>query len=45
VTDNFDNFVGHKFTYGPTLQEKDLLFPIPQYEIDNNKNLVQNAGY
>jgi len=45
VTDNFDNFVGHKFTYGPVLQEKDLLFPIPQYEIDNNKNLVQNAGY
>lgn len=45
TTDSFDSFVGHKFEYGPTLSEKDLLFPIPVAEIKNNKNLTQNPGY
>lgn len=44
-TGNFDDFVGHKFTYGPTLGEKELLFPIPTSEMNNNKNLTQNEGY
>ena len=41
----FDDFVGHKFSYGPTLQQRELLFPIPTAEIRNNKNLIQNSGY
>lgn len=45
TTGNFDNFVGHKFTYGPVLQEKDLLFPIPASEMVINTNLIQNTGY
>lgn len=45
ITGNFDNYVGHKFTYGPILQERDLLFPIPTSEINNNSNLDQNKGY
>ena len=44
-TRKFEDFVGHKFSYGPTLQEKELLFPIPTAEIRNNKNLIQNPGY
>ena len=44
-TGNFENFVGHKFSYGPTLTEKYLLFPIPQREISNNKALTQNPGW
>lgn len=44
-TRQFDNFVGHKFSYGPVLKERELLFPIPTAEIRNNKNLVQNPGY
>ena len=44
-TGDFDDYVGHKFTYGPTLKERELLFPIPTSEIKNNKNLAQNAGY
>ena len=45
TTSKFDNYVGHKFTYGPTLSERELLFPIPTNEIKNNKNLKQNDGY
>lgn len=41
----FNDFVGHSFTYGPTLQERELLFPIPTSELNNNKKLVQNKGY
>lgn len=44
-TRQFENFVGHKFVYGPTLKERELLFPIPTAEIRNNSNLVQNPGY
>jgi len=45
TTKKFDNYVGHKFSYGPTLTERELLFPIPTPEIRNNTNLKQNAGY
>lgn len=45
TTKKFDNYVGHKFSYGPTLTERELLFPIPTSEIRNNTNLKQNAGY
>jgi hypothetical protein len=45
TTGAFDNYVGHQFTYGPVLGEKDLLFPIPTSEMNTNPNLVQNTGY
>lgn len=45
ATGGFDDFVGHKFSYGPVLTERELLFPIPTDEIRNNENLVQNQGY
>lgn len=45
ATRRFDEFVGHKFSYGPVLKARELLFPIPTGEIRNNKNLVQNSGY
>lgn len=41
----FDDFAGHKFSYGPVLQTKELLFPIPTAEIRNNPKLKQNVGY
>lgn len=44
-TKKFDAYVGHKFSYGPTLSEKELLFPIPTAEIRNNNKLKQNKGY
>ncbi|QMU27550.1 RagB/SusD family nutrient uptake outer membrane protein [Adhaeribacter radiodurans] len=44
-TGNFDDYVGHQFSYGPVLKDRELLFPIPTAEIRNNKNLVQNTGY
>ena len=44
-TKKFEDFVGHKFSYGPVLKERELLFPIPTAEIRNNKNLTQNPGY
>lgn len=45
VTGEFDAYVGHPFTYGPVLSERELLFPIPTNEIKNNKHLKQNPGY
>lgn len=45
ITGAFDDYVGHKFSYGPVLKERELLFPIPTSEIRNNNNLVQNQGY
>lgn len=44
-TGNFDDYVGHQFSYGPTLKERELLFPIPTSEVLNNPNLIQNKGY
>jgi starch-binding outer membrane protein, SusD/RagB family len=45
TTREFEDFVGHQFAYGPTLTERELLFPIPTAEIRNNENLEQNPGY
>lgn len=45
TTKKFDNYVGHKFSYGPVLKERELLFPIPTEEVRNNPNLKQNKGY
>ncbi|QNK63999.1 RagB/SusD family nutrient uptake outer membrane protein [Pedobacter sp. PAMC26386] len=44
-TKGFDNYVGHKFSYGPVLGERELLFPIPSRELRNNTNLVPTKGY
>lgn len=44
-TREFEDFVGHQFSYGPVLKERELLFPIPTAEIRNNDKLVQNPGY
>ncbi|MEX2567734.1 MAG: RagB/SusD family nutrient uptake outer membrane protein [Cyclobacteriaceae bacterium] len=41
----FEDYVGHEFSYGPTLKERELLFPIPTAEIRNNDKLTQNTGY
>lgn len=45
TTKKFDDYVGHKFTYGPVITQRELLFPIPTSEIRNNTNLKQNLGY
>lgn len=45
TTKGFDNYVGHKFSYGPVLTERELLFPIPSTELRNNPNLVPTKGY
>jgi hypothetical protein len=44
-TKQFENYVGHKFTYGPVVTERELLFPIPTAELRNNTNLVPTKGY
>lgn len=44
-TKQFEDYVGHKFSYGPVLKERELLFPIPTAEVRNNTNLIQNKGY
>lgn len=41
----WDDFVGHTNLFGKSFEAKHLLFPIPQREIDNNRNLVQNTGF
>jgi len=41
----FNDYVGHTFVDGNTLEERHLLFPIPTAEIRNNLNLEQNLGY
>nr|WKN34893.1 RagB/SusD family nutrient uptake outer membrane protein [Tunicatimonas sp. TK19036] len=41
----FEDYVGHTFVYGPTLTERELLFPIPTNEVRNNEKLTQNPGY
>lgn len=45
TTKGFDNYVGHKFTYGPVLTDRELLFPIPSRELRNNTNLIPTKGY
>jgi len=44
-TKGFDNYVGHKFSYGPVLTDRELLFPIPSRELRNNPNLIPTKGY
>ena len=46
-TGGFDNFVGHiNLNSNQSLQEKHLLFPLPEQEMLNNENLKpQNPGY
>ena len=44
-TAQFEDYVGHEFTYGPVVTERELLFPIPTRETQNNNNLDQNFGY
>jgi hypothetical protein len=44
-TKQFDEYVGHKFSYGPVLTERELLFPIPSVELQNNPNLIPTKGY
>ncbi|MFZ6009447.1 MAG: RagB/SusD family nutrient uptake outer membrane protein [Bacteroidota bacterium] len=45
-TKGFDNFVGHAFSYGPALQQRHLLLPLPRAEMLNNPNLTpQNDGW
>ncbi len=45
VNGQFNDYVGHTFVDGATLEERHLLFPIPTPEIRNNLNLEQNLGY
>jgi hypothetical protein len=45
ITKGWENFVGHTTVYGKTFTPSQLLFPIPQREINNNKRLVQNSGF
>ncbi|WP_026966899.1 RagB/SusD family nutrient uptake outer membrane protein [Algoriphagus terrigena] len=45
TTRQFEDYVGHKFVYGPTVSDRELLFPIPTAEVRNNPKLVQNPGY
>jgi hypothetical protein len=45
ITGNYDEFVGHTTVWAKTLTTNQLLFPIPQREINNNPNLTQNPGF
>lgn len=45
LTGNWDDFVGHTTVYNKTFSSINLLLPIPQREINNNRNLVQNPGF
>src|SRR5690606_34828253 len=45
ITKQWDDFVGHTNVFDKTFEQKHLLLPIPQREIDNNRNLVQNDGF
>ncbi len=46
TTGGFDAFVGHvNLNSNQPLQEKHLLFPLPEQEIINSPNLTQNPGY
>jgi hypothetical protein len=46
-TNALEDFVGHNFSYLPNkaLTARELLFPIPTSEMQNNPNLEQNTGY
>ncbi len=42
---SFVEVIGHTTIWGKTFEEKHLLFPITENEIQRNPNLVQNPGY
>ncbi|MEX1120668.1 MAG: RagB/SusD family nutrient uptake outer membrane protein, partial [Balneolales bacterium] len=42
---NFVNVVGQNNNWGQTYQEKHLLYPIPDTEMQRNPSLTQNDGY
>lgn len=41
----FVELIGHQNKWGKSFQEKNLLFPIPETEIQRNPGLSQNPGY
>ncbi len=45
ITKAFDDLIGHTTIYDKTFSATNLLFPLPQREMDANRNLVQNDGY
>jgi hypothetical protein len=45
ISRQFEDLIGHTTIYGKTFSATHLLFPIPQYELDANRNLKQNPGY
>lgn len=42
---SFVDVIGHTSIWGNTFEEKHLLFPISENEIQRNPNLSQNSGY
>jgi len=42
---SFVNVIGASNNWGQTFQERDLLYPIPDDEMQRNENLTQNPGY
>ncbi len=42
---NFVDLIGHKSTWGPVFEEKFLLLPLPDQELQRNAELTQNQGY
>ena len=44
-TIDFVPLVGQKNTWGQTFQERNLLLPLPQQELQRNGELLQNPGY
>ena len=42
---NFVDLIGHESTWGPVFQEKYLLLPLPDQELQRNGSLEQNTGY
>lgn len=45
--DSFAPLIGYTFPYGANIvfKEKNLLFPVPDYEMQTNSKLSQNPGY
>ena len=41
----FVDLIGHASTWGPVFQEKYLLLPLPDQELQRNGSLEQNTGY
>ncbi|PHK97431.1 RagB/SusD family nutrient uptake outer membrane protein [Neolewinella marina] len=42
---NFVDLIGHKSSWGPVFEEKHLLLPLPDQELQRNAELNQNVGY